>query len=180
MGRHSKDHRTLARRFLEPSNSTHRQYEALRAFFVDGLSSAEAAARFGYTPGSFRVLVHQFRNQPQRDFFLPTAREGRPPGKQKRLRDQVVALRKQNLSVHDISRALAREGESLSPAAVAAILKDEGFAKLPRRADDERPDQPRPVVADVADIRRLDLTPRTVRTKFGGLFLFLPWLVATG
>jgi hypothetical protein len=33
-------------------------------------------------------------------------------------------------------------------------------------------------VADVADVRGLDLTPRTVRTKFGGLFLFLPWLVA--
>jgi hypothetical protein len=178
MADHSRDRLTLARRFLEPSNSTHRQYEALRAFFVDGLPSAQAAARFGYTPGSFRVLVHQFRNQPKRDFFVPTAREGRPAGKQTRLREQVVALRKQNLSVHDISRALARDGESLSPAAVAVILKDEGFAKLPRRADDERPDQPRPVVADVADVRGLDLTPRSVRTKFGGLFLFLPWLVS--
>src|SRR5579862_9130283 len=179
MADHSRDRLTLARRFLEPSNSTHRQYEALRAFFVDGLPSAAAAARFGYTPGSFRVLVHQFRNQPRRDFFVPTAREGRPAGKQARLQEQVVALRKQNLSVHDISRALAREGELLSPAAVAAILKDEGFAKLPRRADDERPDQLRPVVADVADVRGLDLTPRSVRTKFGGLFLFFPWLVSS-
>jgi hypothetical protein len=178
MADHSRDRLTLSRRFLEPSNSTHRQYEALRAFFVDGLPSAQAAVRFGYTPGSFRVLVHQFRNQPKRDFFVPTAREGRPAGKQRRLREQVVALRKRNLSVHDISRALARDGESLSPAAVAAILKDEGFTKLPRRADDERPEQPRPVVADVADVRGLDLTTRAVRTKFGGLFLFLPWLVS--
>jgi hypothetical protein len=177
MDDNSRDRLTLPRRFLEPSNSTHRQYEALRAFFVEGVPSAEAARRFGYTPGSFRVLVHQFRNH-ARDFFVPTAREGRPPGKQKRLREQVVTLRKQNLSVHDISRALAREGESLSPAAVAVILEEEGFAKLPRRADDERPDQPRPVVADVADVRRLDLTPRHLRTKFGGLFLFLPWLIA--
>jgi transposase len=144
MADHSRDRLTLARRFLEPSHSTHRQYEALRAFFVDGVPSAQAAARFGYTPGSFRVLVHQFRNHPERDFFVPTARGGRPAGKQARLREQVVALRKQNLSVHDISRSLAREGESLSPAAVAAILKDEGFAKLPRRADEERPEQPRP------------------------------------
>ena len=51
----------LARLFLEPVNPTHRQYEALRAFFVEGLCSAEAARRFGYTPGSFRVLCHQFR-----------------------------------------------------------------------------------------------------------------------
>ena len=55
MDDNSGDRLTLARRFLEPSNSTHRQYEALRAFFVDGLSSAEVAARFGYTPG---VHVH--------------------------------------------------------------------------------------------------------------------------
>ncbi len=178
MDDNSRDRLTLARRFLEPTNSTHRQYEALRAFFVDRVPSAEAAARFGYTPGSFRVLVHQFRNQPGRDFFAPTARQGRPPGKRKRLREQVVALRKQNLSVHDISRALARDGESLSPAAVAAILEEEGFAKLPRRADDERPDQPRPVVAEVADVRQLDLTPRHFRTKFGGLYLFLPWLIS--
>ena len=142
------------------------------------MPSAEAAARFGYTPGSFRVLVHQFRNRPERSFFIPTEREGRPPGKQKRLWEQVVALRKQNLSVHDISRALAGDGDTLSPAAVAAILKEEGFAKLPRRLDDERPDQPGPVVADVADVRRLDLTSRHFRTKYGGLFLFLPWLIS--
>ena len=178
MDDNSRDRLTLARHFLEPSNSNHRQYEALRAFFVNRLPSAEVAARFGYTPGSFRVLVHQFRNRPDRDFFAPAARQGRPPGKQKRLRQQVVALRKQNLSVHDISRALARDGESLSPAAVATLLKEEGFAKLPRRADDERLDQPRPVIAELADVRQLDLTPRHLRTKFGGLFLFLPWLIA--
>jgi hypothetical protein len=163
---------------LEPSNSTHRQYEALRAFFVDRIPSAEAARRFGYTPGSFRILVHQFRQHPGRDFFVPTARGGRPPGKQKRLRELIITLRKQNLSVHDISRTLAREGMSLSPAAVAAILKQEGFAKLPRRLDEERPDGLRPVVADMADVRQLDLTPRVLETKFGGLFLFLPDLVA--
>ena len=61
----------LARVFLEPSNSTHRQYEALRAYFVEGVSSKEAAKRFGYTEGSFRVLVHQFRQNPHRQFFLP-------------------------------------------------------------------------------------------------------------
>src|SRR5262249_800010 len=155
---------TLARRFLEPSNSTHRQYEALRAFFVEGLPSAEAAARFGYSPGSFRILVHQFRHRPDRDFFVPPPPQGRPPGKQKRLRHHGVAPRKQNLSVHDISRALARDGEALSPTAIAAILKEEGFARLPRRRDDERPDRPGPVTADVADVRQLDLTPRAVHT----------------
>src|SRR3954470_21608118 len=76
MGDNSGDRLILKRRFLEPSNSTHRQYEALRAYFVDRLPSAEVAARFGYTPGSFRVLVHQFRNEPHRDFFTPPCTPG--------------------------------------------------------------------------------------------------------
>ena len=62
----------LAQVFLTPRNATHRQYEALRAYFVDGLPSAEAARRFGYKPGSFRGLCHEFRQHPERAFFLPS------------------------------------------------------------------------------------------------------------
>lgn len=40
--------------------------EALRAYFIEGVASKEAAKRFGYTEGSFRVLVHQFHLQRQR------------------------------------------------------------------------------------------------------------------
>jgi len=168
----------LSRVFLEPTNATHRQYEALRAFFVDGLPSAEAARRFGYTPGSFRVLVHQFRQNPRRDFFLTPAKRPHAAPKADPLRDRVIALRKQNLSIYNISRNLAHQGDSLSPVAVAHILKEEGFARLPRRADDERPLGSRPTTADVADVRQLDLSPASFRTKFGGLFLFLPVLAS--
>jgi hypothetical protein len=45
----------LSQVFLEPINATHRQYEALRAFFVEGTPSAEVVRSFGYTPGSFRI-----------------------------------------------------------------------------------------------------------------------------
>src|SRR5271170_3106919 len=176
MDDNSRDRLTLARRFLEPANSTHRQYEALRAFFVDGTPSAEVARSFGYTPGSFRVLVHQFRQSPRRDFFRTPAKGPHSAPKADPLRDRVIALRKQNLSIYDISRNLAHQGYSLSPVAVGQILKEEGFARLPRRADDERPLGSRPTTADVADVRQLDLSPRSFRTKFGGLFLFLPML----
>jgi hypothetical protein len=36
--------------FLEPTQARHRQYEALRAYFVEGRSPTEVAQRFGYTP----------------------------------------------------------------------------------------------------------------------------------
>jgi transposase len=178
MPHQSSERLTLSRRFLEPTNSTHRQYEALRAYYVEGLTSVEVAKRFGYSAGSFRVLAHQFRQAPERAFFLPSERETKPRSKRKRLRDRVVALRKQNLSIQDISRALSYDGESISPATVSTVLKEEGFARLPRRVDEERPEGVRPTVADVADVRQLDLSPRQFRTKFGGLFLFVPWLVS--
>ena len=160
----------LAERFLQPVNSTHRIYEALRAYVVDKLPSREAARRFGYTPASFRVLVHRFRHEPNRDFFLPATRGPHAAPKKDRARDLVIALRKQNLSIYDISRALAREGLSLSPVSVAQLLREEGFARLPRRDDDQRPAGTRPTAADVADVRELDLQPRQFRTQFGGLF----------
>src|SRR5579885_1978855 len=100
----------LARIFLEPTNATHRRYEALRAFFVDRLPSAEVARRFGYTPGSFRVLVHPFRQGPRRPFCLTPAKAPRSAPKADPLRAVVIALRKQNLSIYDICRTLAHPG----------------------------------------------------------------------
>jgi len=176
----SKKLTDLARIFLEPSNATHRQYEALRAYFVEGLSSSEAARRFGYTEGSFRVLCHQFRQDPKRDFFVSSSKGPQVAPKTDRLRDRIIALRKQNLSIYDISLVLRDVGDKLSPAAVSMIIKEEGFARLPRRGDDERFAAARPEIAPVADVRHLDLAPRQFKTKFGGLFLFLPYLCEIG
>ena len=174
----SKKITNIAHIFLEPSNSTHRQYEALRAYFVEGLPSKEVAKRFGYTDGSFRVLVHQFRQNPHRQFFLPPAKGPHKAPKKDKLRERVIALRKENLSIYDISRALAKEGQTMSPVSISLVLKEEGFARLPRRRDGERPASPRPIKAAVADLRQLDLRPRQFRTKFGGLFLFVPYLAS--
>ena len=165
----------LAHTFLTPKNSNHRQYEALRAYFVDGLSGPQVAQRFGYTAGSFYQLVHQFRRDPQRSFFAEPPRPGVKADDA--VRHQMIQLRKQNLSIYDISEALQREDIQRSPVAVAQVLQEEGFAKLPRRADEERPPGVRPTRADRADVRMLSLEPRVVSTKFGGLFLFLPALV---
>jgi transposase len=164
--------------FLQPSNSTHRQYEALRAYFVEGLTNKAAAKRFGYTEGSFRVLVHDFRQNPNRAFFLPPSKGPQKAPKKDKVRDQVIALRKQNLSIYDISKVLERKGRKLSPVSISLILTEEGFARLPRRRDEERPPTLQPTKGAVANVKYLDLKPRQVHTKFGGLFLFVPLLAA--
>jgi hypothetical protein len=165
----------LAQAFLAPQNTAHRQYEALRAYFVEQVSAAEAADRFGYTVGSFHQLAHQFRNDPTRQFFVDKSLPG--VKSEDTTKEKIIALRKQNLSIYDISRALKNEDIQRTPTAVAKLLKEEGFAKLPRRGDEEVPEDVRPIQADRADARALSLEPRTFRTKFGGLFLFLPALV---
>jgi hypothetical protein len=93
---------------------------------VEGRSSAEAARAFGYTPSSFRVLCHNFRHDPgAREFFVPTA-VGRPPGVRHHdpVREEIIALRKRNYSVHDISRALDERGHRVTPAAARDILRE--------------------------------------------------------
>jgi len=168
----------LANIFLEPTNATHRQYESLRAYFVDKLPSKEVARRFGYTDGSFRVMVHQFRQNPQREFFLASAKGPQQAPKKDKVREMVISMRKQNLSIYDIGRILKTKGHEISPVSISNILKEEGFSKLARRADDERLPGTQPISADVADIRQLDLSPQRFRTKFGGLFLFLPFIAS--
>lgn len=162
--------------FLAPEKPRQRQYEALRAYFVEGLSSAEAAQRFDYTPGSFRVLCYRFRADfGGEDLFFQNVEHGpRTPPVRDRVRERAVVLRKQNLSVYDIQRELREVGQEVSINALSVLLKEEGFARLPRRRDDERPDATRPVQAAVADVRMLDLSPRSFRTRVAGLFFFVP------
>ena len=55
---------TFYRRFfLEPTQTLHRRYEALRAVFVDQQPQLDVAKRFGYTYATLRHLVSDFRAQ---------------------------------------------------------------------------------------------------------------------
>ena len=172
-----KDLTDCQRFFLEPTSPKQRSYEALRAFFVQGPPSHEVAQTFGYTPGSFRVLCHQFRRDPAPTFFV-TGRPGpRLQPQKSAARDWIITLRKQNHSVYEISEALKDQAIPLSPTAVREVLKEEGFAALPRRLDEERPARARPTIEPVADVRHFSLAPRTFTTACGGLFLFIPDLL---
>jgi hypothetical protein len=168
----------LAHFFLAPENPLHRQYEAFRAYFVEGCPSLEVACRFGYTPGSFRVLCHQFRHDPDKQirFFQSVQHGPRFAPVRDPVRELVVAMRKRNLSVYDIQRELALAGHTISINALAVLLRAEGFARLPRRLDEERPAALRPGTQATADVRTLSLQPRSFRTRLGGLFFFVPLL----
>ena len=162
--------------FLEPALPKQRQYEALRAYFVEGRPSQAVARAFGYSPGAFRVLCHGFCHNPQPAFFLTTRPGPRTQPKKSAARPLIIALRKQNHSVYEISESLKAQKLPLSPTAVREVLKAEGFAPLPRRLDEERPQRPHPTAQPAADVRAFSLAPRRFFTECGGLFLFLPEL----
>jgi hypothetical protein len=162
--------------FQAPEAIRQRQYEALRAYFLGGLSAADAADRFGYTTAAVRSLCHQFRHDPAvRAGFFQAPRPGpRQAPARDRVRELAVAMRKQNLSVYDIQRQLAAADQAISINSLSLLLREEGFARLPRRRDDERPPAVKPEAAAVADVRTLSLAPRAFATRLAGLFFFVP------
>src|SRR5688500_9024381 len=123
--------RAGAEYFSEPSEPAQRRYEALRAYFVDGLAASEVAARFGYS----RANVHQMASDLRagRAAFFRDSRPGpKGPRKAAGIRDEVLALRAQDRSIEEIAAALGTAGTPVSAQTVWAILQAEGLERLPR------------------------------------------------
>ena len=72
--------------FLEPQQTFQRQYEALRAIFVDDEPLERVAERFGYKPSALRSMASRLRTDCRRGvatpFFSRTAAGG-PPARAK-------------------------------------------------------------------------------------------------
>jgi transposase len=64
--------------FTEPGQVSRRRYEALR-FYVDGLTHAQAADRFGYTRWAMVNLVREYRAE-RLELFAEPRKPGSPPG----------------------------------------------------------------------------------------------------
>ena len=64
--------------FREPAQPRQRQYEALRAYFVERVTVAEAGALAGYTRASMASLLRDFRAG-KVQMFAPPGRPGRTP-----------------------------------------------------------------------------------------------------
>ena len=85
--------------FLEPRQPRQRQYEALRACFVEKQPPSQAAPRFGYSPGTLRVMCSKFRRQPSLSFLVPTAERStlsqKAQPRKVLLREQMAAIQRQ-------------------------------------------------------------------------------------
>jgi transposase len=172
--------------FTEPEQTNHRRYEALRAYFVDGLSYAEAGARFGYTRWAMINLVRDYRKG-KLDLFAPPRKPGRVPGTapaKERVRGRVIELRRDGLSTYEIAARLASEDTPLNRTSVGEILAEEGFGRLLRHPDPVASTSPATIGRDtrLPRTKRIDFDswPATVETGKAGLLLLIPDLVALG
>ncbi len=175
---------TLDREFFTaPQQANHRRYEALRAVFVDGLSHTEAGQRFGYTRAAMASLARDWRAG-KLDLFAPPRKPGPAPGTapaRERVRGRIVALRRQGLSVYEISARLAAEGTPLNRTSVGEILTEEGFGRLLRHPAPEASAAPATPGRDTTlpPVAPLDFTtlPDRCHTTVAGLLLVLPDLL---
>jgi transposase len=168
--------------FTAPDQVNRRRYEALRARYVDGLTFAEAGAKFGYTRWAMINLDREFRAGTL-ELFAPPGKPGPKSAPRKdAARARVIALRRRGLSVYEISAALAAEGTVLHRASVGQILAEEGFGRLSRRHQEQASTNPATTGRDTRLPRAgvIDFTalPGRIDTQLAGLLLVIPDLVA--
>jgi len=170
--------------FTAPGQVNQRRYEALRAYFVDGLTYEQAGERLGYTRWAMINLVREHRAG-KLELFAPPRRPGPAPGTapaRDAARGRVTGLRRQGLSTYEISARLAAEGTPLNRTGVGEILAGEGFGRLIRRpepAESVSAATPgRDTTLPRAKVTDWDAWPDRVDTTRAGLLLVLPDLAA--
>src|SRR5712671_2054395 len=170
--------------FTAPAQVHQRRYEALRAYFTENLTYAQAGGRFGYTRWAMIDLVRQHRAG-KLELFAPPRRPGPPPGTapaKDRARGRVIALRRQGLSTYEISARLAAEGTPLNRTSVGEILAEEGFGRLLRHPEPEASASPATAGRDTtlprASVIDFDDWPARTDTGMAGLLLVIPDLIA--
>src|SRR5271169_2340154 len=161
--------------FVSPGEPLQRRYEALRAYFVEEAPASEVGRRFGYTPATVLQLASELRAG-RTEFFRSSKPGPKGPRKAGRVRDRVLALRAQDLSVTEIAQRLAGEGTPVSPPTVWAILHAEGIERLGRRHSGPAP--------RLEPVRAKALSEWPTGARFdcdhAGLYLLMPAMVELG
>jgi hypothetical protein len=163
--------------FKHPETAGQRQYEALRAYFVDKISGKEVARRYNYTYPAFNSLKQKFKSGLVK-FFVTPPKGPKGPRIPDELRQTIINYRKKNLSAYQIAEVLETLGEKVSVSKIFHILTEEGFPKLPRRTQLKigltKDNTLTPEYANALDIKSIE--GLEVDCAVGGIFLFAPLL----
>jgi len=161
--------------FKTPKSTPQKQYEALRAFYVDRAPAREVARLFGYTYAAFNSLRQRFKAG-ELDFFSTPQRGPKGPRISPELRNKVVELRGKGLSVGEIYEVMETLEMPIGTSSIDRILAQEGFPKLARRTQLKigitKDNTIVPESAATLEAEQLD--GWSGECSVGGIFLFAP------
>ena len=172
--------RSGAEYFLAPAGASQRRYEALRAYFVDGMPAAEVADRFGYSTASVHQMATLLRHGKMSLFTDPRPGPKGPRKATGELRARVLALRAAGHSVTEISAALTAEGLPVSAQTAWQILDAEGIPRLPRRDEGHRGPPARLDPVQAARLPGWPAADTVLGCDHAGLLLLLPAMADLG
>ncbi|KCZ70952.1 putative DNA-binding protein [Candidatus Methanoperedens nitroreducens] len=167
--------------FQNPKEPAQKRYEALRAYFLESLTQKEAAKRAGYSISTFQSLVSNFQNGKVEFFLKPQYGPNRRQASDF-IHERIVSLRKSGYSVYEIKDILSKEGFNTSIQTINRIIKDEGFAKLPRRTREElgitKKNMILPPISTAIDFDQFE--SYRFECQVGGIYYFIPYILQTG
>jgi transposase len=170
------------RYFAHPESPGQKQYEALRAFYMENLPARVVAEHFGYTVPSFNALKQKFKSG--KLSFKFTEKPG-PQGARlpKEVQQRIFQIRRvYNLSSYRIAEILAIDGIEVNPRTINRLLERAGFPPVPRRGKLSIGETVYGAkVPQEAQILAPELLEgRTVECAVGGIFLFVPLIERLG
>jgi hypothetical protein len=167
--------------FKNPKEPAQKRYEALRAYFLESLTQKEAAKRGGYSTSTFQSLVSNFLNGKVEFFVKPQYGPNRRQASDF-IHERIISLRKSSHSVYEIKDILSKEEFSTSIQTINRIIKDEGFAKLPRRTGEElgitKKNMLLPPTSTAIDLDQIESF--RFECQVGGIYYFIPYILQTG
>lgn len=171
--------------FENPSYSLHKQYEAMRAYLYKKQSAKEVAKRFGYSENTLYCFASALKKQiangkAEEKFFAPLA-VGRPEKKQDNKTNKlIIELRKKYLSVSEIKAIIDTQKENVPETYIYRLLKQEGFARLPRRSKQDKIKAKSEAKIKAPTSVLLKPKKEEFNTSNVGILSFIPYIIEYG
>ena len=171
--------------FLHPSSIAHKQYEALRFFFVENVSAADVAKKFGYTYRGFTTIISDFKkklkNKETSEPFFQERQKGRKrPDNILQANQIIISMRQTNHSVDEIKTVLDSKGFKICEKTIYNILKEAGYPKLARRKKETKEKLQCPKIQAEKSVTLDFEQAEEFKSNSAGMLCLLPYIEKLG
>jgi hypothetical protein len=171
--------------FLNPKSVTHKQYEALRLYFVENVPAADVAKKFGYTYRGFTTIVSKFRQKIKNNdiselFFIEKKKGRKSPDNIVNAHNIIISMRQYNHSVAEIKTALDSKGFKICEKTIYNIIKKAGFPRLARRTKETKEKLKSPQIQAEKSITCSFDKPEDFKSNNAGILCLLPYIEKFG